>query len=190
VNSNDNRFALKKRMTHELILDATKDIIAEAGLEAFSLDHVADAANVSRATLFNHIHNRDELLIEVLVPVFDECIRELERLQTNDEARVVEAIESACVYLWRNHKGVLCREDCAHSLSSIPELSERHERLIRLFRALFVRLPDVLDTRIKNPERIADLTFAICIPILDALAAENGSTDGFGKSLMGLLTQS
>ena len=61
-----NRFERRKNETHESILEAATALIAESGLGGFSLEAVADRADVSRATLYNHYADKGGLLREVL----------------------------------------------------------------------------------------------------------------------------
>lgn len=65
---------------HEKVLDAALALFAKRGIEATSMDSIAEAAGVSKATIYNHWRDKDKLCLEVLaylhgadeeLPVFD-----------------------------------------------------------------------------------------------------------------------
>jgi len=54
---------------HEQVLEAAIALFAERGLEATSMDAIADAAGVSKATIYNHWADKDALCLEALAHV-------------------------------------------------------------------------------------------------------------------------
>ena len=61
------------RRTQSAILQATKDLIATSGLKKMSMIEIADASEVSRATLYNHYRDKESVLLAL-------CESELARL--------------------------------------------------------------------------------------------------------------
>lgn len=60
----DRRLALKVRH-RGAILDAARDLIAERGGPAFTVDDLAARADVARRTVFNHFSGLDDVLLSV-----------------------------------------------------------------------------------------------------------------------------
>jgi AcrR family transcriptional regulator len=60
---------------HDKILDAALELFAEHGIDGTSMDAIAEAAGVSKATLYSHWADKDAL-----------CIESLERLHGLDES--------------------------------------------------------------------------------------------------------
>src|SRR5215813_15561902 len=64
---------------HKKVLDATLALVAERGIQATSMDAVARASGVSKATIYKHWPDKQALLLEMLAdvnglrsrPVFD-----------------------------------------------------------------------------------------------------------------------
>ncbi|HEX7404903.1 MAG TPA: helix-turn-helix domain-containing protein [Candidatus Nanopelagicaceae bacterium] len=50
------------RRTRSAILEATKKLIAEHGLQVTSMIEIADTAEVSRATLYNHFRSKESVV--------------------------------------------------------------------------------------------------------------------------------
>jgi AcrR family transcriptional regulator len=67
-------------LAHRQVLDAAANLFADRGIDATSMDGIATASGVSKATIYKHWADKDELALEVLsyvhgldkeVPVFD-----------------------------------------------------------------------------------------------------------------------
>ncbi|HLH33245.1 MAG TPA: TetR/AcrR family transcriptional regulator [Alloacidobacterium sp.] len=65
---------------HRNVLEAALNLFAERGIDATSMDAIADASGVSKATIYKHWRDKDKLCLEVLSylhgvdeepPVFD-----------------------------------------------------------------------------------------------------------------------
>ena len=54
---------------HKKVVDAALDLVAARGLEATSMDAIAEASGVSKATLYKHWADKDALLLELMAEV-------------------------------------------------------------------------------------------------------------------------
>ena len=70
----------KSPLAHNKVLEAAIDLFAERGIEGASVDAIAAASGVSKATIYKHWHDKDSLALEALgnllglnekPPVFD-----------------------------------------------------------------------------------------------------------------------
>jgi AcrR family transcriptional regulator len=68
---------------HEKVLDAALALFAERGIEATSMDSIAQASGVSKATIYNHWADKEALLLEVMLMV-NGLDREPEDVDTGD----------------------------------------------------------------------------------------------------------
>jgi AcrR family transcriptional regulator len=55
---------------HKKVLKAAAELFAERGIDASSMDAIADASGVSKATIYNHWSDKDTLALEVLAHLF------------------------------------------------------------------------------------------------------------------------
>ncbi len=68
---------------HEKVLHAALDLMGERGIEAASMDAIAQAAGVSKATVYNHWADKEALLMEVMLYVHG-LDREAEAVDSGD----------------------------------------------------------------------------------------------------------
>jgi AcrR family transcriptional regulator len=71
---------------HRKVLDAAVGLFAERGIEATSMDAIAQASGVSKATIYNHWADKEALLLEVML-MLNGLDREPEDVDTGDVQR-------------------------------------------------------------------------------------------------------
>lgn len=191
VKESTNGHERRKNATRALVLSAAGRLVDDSGADALSLDEIAASAGISRATLFNHFHSRDELLAELLSPVFDECLEALEALRAeSSKVGCLETVARACVFMWERHRSAICRAESARTVSSVPALDRKHRALARLFAGLFRERSPGERFRLASPEASAMLAFRAFIPILDSLPSGPSRDALFRECLSGLLVDS
>lgn len=71
------RRARKKARTREALRAAARQLFAEQGFAATTVEQIADVADVSERTFFRYFRSKEELLLPDLAPLFDAAEREL-----------------------------------------------------------------------------------------------------------------
>ena len=94
-------------LAHQQVLDAATKLFADKGIDATSMDGIAAASGVSKATIYKHWPDKDKLALEVLsyvhggnqdVPVFDsgdvraDLIAQLNYQPTTDRTEMKERL--------------------------------------------------------------------------------------------------
>jgi AcrR family transcriptional regulator len=82
---------LRSPQAHEKVLRAALNLFGERGIEATSMDAIAHASGVSKATVYNHWANKEALVMEVLVFV-NGLDREPEDVDSGDLCRDLTAV--------------------------------------------------------------------------------------------------
>jgi AcrR family transcriptional regulator len=75
----EGRRARKKRETHESLVRAAHSLFLERGYEETTVDDIVEAADVSRATFFNHFPGKSALLSELADAIDEQFERLIER---------------------------------------------------------------------------------------------------------------
>ena len=78
---------------HEKVIHAALTLFGERGIEATSMDAIARAAGVSKATIYNHWQDKEALLLEVMLYV-NGLNREPDEVDTGDLQRDLATILS------------------------------------------------------------------------------------------------
>lgn len=60
----------RSRRAHDKVLDAAVDLFAERGLEKTSIDAIAAASGVSKATIYQHWEGKEALCLEAIARVY------------------------------------------------------------------------------------------------------------------------
>jgi len=68
---------------HEKVLNAALELFAERGIDATSMDAIAQASGVSKATIYNHWTDKEALLLEAMLMIHG-LDREPEDVDTGD----------------------------------------------------------------------------------------------------------
>ncbi len=71
-------------MTKEEILEAAADIIRQKGFHATSMQDIARAVDLRKASLYHHVSSKQEILVDLLDQALDLLISELENVLEKD----------------------------------------------------------------------------------------------------------
>jgi AcrR family transcriptional regulator len=82
-------------MTRDQILEVAAQIFREKGFHAASMQEIADAVNLRKASLYHHVSSKQEILLELLNQAMDSLIESTQNLFSQNkspEDRLTEAI--------------------------------------------------------------------------------------------------
>jgi AcrR family transcriptional regulator len=81
-----------KEFTKERIIKAAAKAFFEEGLDKTSMDEIAEAAGVSKGSLYNYFKNKDDLLTESISYVAKERIKSLKQLVKSIDSPLMKLI--------------------------------------------------------------------------------------------------
>ncbi len=70
--------------TRQRLLDAAQELVAKKGIDATSLEEVAETAGYSRGAFYSNFHDKEELICAVLERVIDRSIEEMQKVFSQD----------------------------------------------------------------------------------------------------------
>lgn len=120
---------LPRGFARDRVLDSALDLFAEHGVNGTSLQMIADRLGVSKAAVYYQFHSKDEIVLAVVQPVFDDLARLV---------RIAEAISSPDA-----------QRDVA--VSGMVEMAVRHRRLTAVFHG-----DPVIDSLVHNRSELQD----------------------------------
>lgn len=129
-------------MTREEILAAAAQIIREKGFHAASMQDIAEAVNLQKASLYHHVSSKQEILLALLDQALDLLIERMgsvieQKLEPDEQLRMAIHVYLEALLEQRDLSSVLLLEH--RSLE--PAFRERHiprrDRLEGLWREVF-----------------------------------------------------
>lgn len=86
-------------MTRNDILDAAAQIFSQKGFHAASMQDIAEAVNLQKASLYYHVSSKQEILLALLDRALDLLIEHMERVLNKPLPPNEKLREAMCVYL-------------------------------------------------------------------------------------------
>ncbi len=96
------RFEQRKAATHQSLIKAARDVIAERGYHRVEILDITERANVSKATFYKHFPNKEACVRDLIEQGFDALVEEVMRADQQDERLSPAWIESSLqkVFHW------------------------------------------------------------------------------------------
>jgi len=168
------------------LLDATVAVLAEGGLEAISLDRVAEQAGISRVTLWRQGVTRESLIAALLARLasdYRDALWPILTAEGSGRERLRQALEALCAVADR-HLPLLLASDTAFHQSGGPgfNFNEPIERLLRDGIADRSMPPET------EPRELANVLFnAVCWPYVHLRGRHGWAPERAREQLVGLL---
>ena len=86
-------------MTREKILETAAQIFSEKGFHAASMQDIARAVNLQKASLYHHVSSKQEILLELLDRALDILIERIGEVVSKPEPPEQKLVEAMQVYL-------------------------------------------------------------------------------------------
>jgi AcrR family transcriptional regulator len=128
-------------MTRDEILEAAAQIFSQKGFHATSMQDIAQAVQLQKASLYHHVHSKQELLVSVLDQALDLLIERMQQvmdrpLPPDEKLRLAMQVYLTAMLEHRELAAVLLLEhrslEPAYQTRHIP----RRDRFERLWRDL------------------------------------------------------
>jgi AcrR family transcriptional regulator len=81
---------LVKRFRTEGILTATRRVIAEVGIEKLTLERVAEAAGISKGTIYLYFKNKHDMVITLIEQMIEDSYSELSELLDGERSALAK----------------------------------------------------------------------------------------------------
>lgn len=163
----DTRRILRKKEKQSNILTAASKLFQQKGISAVSLEEIADVVGISRGTIYNHFHSKDDLVRALIEPFLSRHLSVLKEIQDMSSPITLRPILEICVKMWENHHGIL--NLIKHSeFARFPDLMKKHFEFHKIFKDVFKKL-DLRPFKFDSHEQIAHVVFSVFHPLLNSL---------------------
>jgi len=90
----------RQSRTRQRILDTSAHLFVLRGFANVSVEEILKATEVARSSFYRFFSNREEVLTNIIRPVFEQGIDELRAITTTDPKRIIESIFDTYLDLW------------------------------------------------------------------------------------------
>ncbi|MEE8235165.1 MAG: TetR/AcrR family transcriptional regulator [Gammaproteobacteria bacterium] len=97
----------RQSRTRERILEVSAGLFVAKGFENVSVEDIIDAAEIARSSFYRFFSNRNDLLTEVIRPVFEKGIASLDAIVTPAPLATMNAVFDVYLELWRSGPNAL-----------------------------------------------------------------------------------
>jgi len=93
--------------TRQRILDESARRFIDSGFENVSVEDIIEAAEIARSSFYRFFANRDEVLTNIVRPVFEHGLIELKAIDTDDPREIMSRILGTYMTLWHRSPDAL-----------------------------------------------------------------------------------
>ena len=97
----------RQSRTRQRILDQSAHLFVTKGFENVSVEEIIEAAEIARSSFYRFFSNRDQVLANIIRPVFEHGLVELDKFKTTDPADTMSGIFDTYIKLWNNSPDAL-----------------------------------------------------------------------------------
>ena len=97
----------RQSRTRQRILDESAHLFIAKGFENVSVEDIIDAAEIARSSFYRFFSNREQVLANIIRPVFEQGVLELEKIGTNDPSDTMSGIFDTYLKLWSSSPDAL-----------------------------------------------------------------------------------
>lgn len=82
--------AVQSKVKYRRLMEKAKELFIQFGYKAVSMDQIAEAAGISKATIYNYFPSKEELFVKVMRDIADEAYRDLDNHLNNTDGAIAK----------------------------------------------------------------------------------------------------
>lgn len=158
----------------------------EESYAAVSVDAIVAAAGIARSSFYRFFRDKEDLLRQIVDPVFDLAVRELELISTDQPESIVNGIADSYLQVWAQHRdGLVLSMKIGATL--FPLVQESHDAYVAAILVLMEHLHEARMLRHDDPRMAARLLALTAVPVLQVCERHPQFANVFRSTLRGLL---
>ncbi len=158
----------------------------EESYAAVSVDSIVEAAGIARSSFYRFFRDKEDLLQQIIDPVFNLAVTELGRMSADQPEGIVDGIAESYLQVWAKHRdGLVLSMKIGASL--FPLVQKSHDRYVAAILVLMERLHEARMLRHDDPRMAARLLALTAVPVLQVCERHPQFRNVFRSTLRGLL---
>lgn len=176
----------RQSRTRQRILDESARLFIAKGFENVSVEEIIEATEIARSSFYRFFSNREQVLANIIRPVFEQGVVELDMIGSNDPAEVMSGIFDTYLKLWQSSPDALrvsTRIGGIHFYLFEDVHSVFRERLAALLHRIEPSGIFIND----SADYTGRLLARTAVHVLEVYCQESDFTELFHKTMTGLL---
>jgi len=91
----------RQSRTRQRIIHESAQLFIRKGFENVSVEEIIDAAEVARSSFYRFFANREQVLTDIIQPVFEQGLEEISAIRTLDPREIMEGVFQTYLHLWQ-----------------------------------------------------------------------------------------
>lgn len=145
VRPRSHKITNRRDRMRQRLMEVAIEKFAAKGPDAVSIDELVEAAEIARKTFYTFFASKDDLLSDIVRPVFERGIKELSALKTDSAYKTARGIADIYLTLWHEYP---------QALAITMKLDMKYFFLIE---DLHTKFSDALRGKLRTLERSGDL---------------------------------
>ena len=176
----------RQRRTRDLLLRESAALFVTGGFENVSVEDILAASNIARSSFYRFFSNREDVLGQIVRPVFQRGLTELNNVPCEDGDAIMTGILSVYLHLWRRSPNAL-RLSTRLGGVYFSLFKDVHDDFRRRLEAL-VAAAGAYDILLnENADYSARLIARVAVPTLEVYSGDPNREQLFMTSMKGLL---
>ncbi len=158
----------------------------EESYAAVSVDAIVAAAGIARSSFYRFFNDKDDLLQQIIDPVFELAVQELNGIATDQPESIVNGIADSYLQVWSQRRdGLVLSMKIGATL--FPLVQQSHDRYVAAILSLMKHLHEARMLRHDDPRMAARLLALTTVPVLQVCERHPQFENVFRSTLRGLL---
>lgn len=158
----------------------------EESYAAVSVDVIVAAADIARSSFYRFFKDKDDLLRQIIEPVFELAVQELDGIGVGQPESIVNGIADSYLQVWAQHRDGLVLS-MKIGATVFPLVQQSHDRYVATILVLMERLHEARMLRHDDPRMAARLLALTAVPVLQVCERHPQFANVFRSTLRGLL---
>lgn len=174
----------RKARTRRRILVASEGLFLRRGFENVSVEEILEEADVARSSFYRFFSNREDVLTEIVRPVFELGLERLASVDATSPEAALKGIFQVYLTLWHQDPTALRLATRAGGVHFSLFKDLHHEFRNKLTALVAAAQPLLVDA---DSDRPARLIARVAVPILEVYGQDPALESRFVTAMAGLL---
>ncbi len=179
----------RQRRTRDVLLRESAALFVARGFENVSVEDILAASGIARSSFYRFFSNREDVLSQIVRPVFQRGLIELNSIRGQDGEAIIGGVLTAYLKLWQRSPNAL-RLSTRVGGVYFSLFRDVHDQFRTRLESLLRSAAEYRILRNDNPDYSARLIARVAVATLEVYSGDPNREELFMATMKGLLLKS